>query len=342
VKALIVIAIVTAGAAAHAADSVRHVPPADAEAGSALELVAEAPATTPTLVAHVRTTGTPAWTAIELVRRDEAHWVAVVPPTAVERPGLEYYLDAGGEHVFASPEWPHTLLVHASTDDERRARDRVRSLSRRSRVHTIAEWVDYGAPTVDGMRLADHYYRIDGDFSYKLWAYPLEELHVGFTRLIGDTEQPQESCSGTMACTKEVGLIAGWFELGMSPAEGVRFDGRAIVMATQNGFDVGVRGEARLGAVDASHIALGTEYLGAVGTSAYFRLGWGTIPHLPMSATVEVTNLPADNRPYGVRLFYDVSRELAAGFRLGVRIGYAARVEQVAGFTGGATATVEF
>ena len=331
--------LVLASTAAHAAEAVRHVPPADAEAGSPLELVAEAPATTPTLVAHVRTSGTPGWTAIELVRRDEEHWVAVVPPTAVERPGIDYYLDAGGEHVFASPEWPHTLLVHASPDDERRARDRIRSLGRRSRVHTIAEWVDYGEPKVDGMRLADHYYRIDGDFSYKLWAYPLEELHVGFTRLIGETQQP---CSGPGPCTAEVGLIAGWFELGMSPAEGVRFDGRAIVMATQTGFDVGVRGEGRLGAVDGSHIALGTEYLAAVGTSVYFRLGWGTIPQLPMAATVEVTNLPQRDRPYGVRLFYDVSREVLAGLRLGLRVGYAARVEQVAGFTGGATATVEF
>jgi len=174
VRAAIVAIVLASAGAAHA--EVRHVPPADAEAGSALELVAEAPATTPTLVAHVRTTGTTAWAALELVRRDEAHWVAVVPATAVERPGLDYYLDAGGEHVFATPEWPHTLAVHASPEAERRARDVLRSANRRSRVHTMAEWVTYGEPVVSGMRVPDHYYRIDGDFSYKLWAYPLEEL----------------------------------------------------------------------------------------------------------------------------------------------------------------------
>jgi hypothetical protein len=322
-------------AAAHAA--VRHVPPAGAEAGSPLELVAEAPAATPTLVAHVRTTGSAAWIAIELVRRDEAHWVAVVPPAQVAHPGLEYYLDAGDEHVFASPEWPHALQVSSSPEAERRARDIVRSQARRSRVHAMGEWVDFGDQTFNGMRVADHYYRLDTDFSYKLWAYPLEELHVGFTRIIGT-----QLCPTPSPCVGQVGLDAGWFELGLAPVEGVRFDGRMIVMATQSGFAVGARGEGRLGSIDASHIALGFEYLDAVGASAYFRLGWGTVPRTPMSATVEVTNLPSSDRSTGVRLFYDLARQLGPAVRLGIRVGYAARVETVAGFTGGATATVEF
>jgi hypothetical protein len=339
VRALATLIIVCASTlTALAGALVRHVPPAGAEAGSALELVAEAPASTPTLIAHVRTTGAATWTSLELVRRDEAHWVAVVPASQVERPGLDYYLDAGSEHVFATPQWPHTLTVYASSEEDRRVRDVARSANRRSRVDLSSEWVDYGRPRVNGMALADHYYRVDGDFSYRLWAYPLEELHVGFTRLIGDT---QRSCPGGDPCTGEAGLIAGWFELGLAPVEGVRFDGRAIVMATQDGFDVGARAEGRLGSLEGSHIALGVEYLGAVGTSAYFRLGWATVPRLPMAATVEVTNLPSADRPYGVRLYYDLAREVA-GLRLGVRAGYAARVETVAGFTGGAIATVEF
>jgi hypothetical protein len=43
-----------------------------------------------------------------------------------------------------------------------------------------------------------------------------------------------------------------------------------------------------------------------------------------------------------VRLYYDLARDIGGGVRLGARLGYAARVEQVAGFTGGATASVEF
>ncbi len=337
-KTLLVIAALADAAVAHAS-AVRHVPPADAEAGSALELVAEAPASTPTLVAHVRTSGTAAWASIELVRRDEAHWVAVVPATSVARPGLDYYIDAGDTHVFATPEWPHTLPVHASVEAERRERDVVRFEGRRSRVHALGDWVDCGRRqyTPGGMTIPDHYYRIDADFSYKLWAYPLEELHVGYTRLIGTTATACDS--GT--CAQDAGAIAGWFELGFGPAEGVRIDTRVLVMAT-NGFEIGARTEGRLGSITGSHIALGAEYLGSVGNSAYFRLGWGTVPRLPMAATVEITNYPADFRAYGVRLYYDIANEILPGVRVGARVGYAARVEQVAGITGGASASVEF
>jgi hypothetical protein len=115
-----------------------------------------------------------------------------------------------------------------------------------------------------------------------------------------------------------------------------------MVMATQDGFAVGGRAEARLGDRDASHVATGVEYLAAVGTNGFFRLGWGTVPKLPMSATVEITNLPASTRDVGVRLYYDIATEVAAGVRLGLRVGYAARNQSVAGFTGGAGAAVEF
>ena len=52
--------------------------------------------------------------------------------------------------------------------------------------------------------------------------------------------------------------------------------------------------------------------------------------------------MPATTRPTGVRLFYDVAHELAPGFRVGGRIGYAAREEQVAGITGGLNVTADF
>ena len=329
------------GARLAAAAAIRHVPPADAEAGAPVELVAEAGAATPALAAHVRITGQTAWTVIALVRRDDAHWVAVVPPASVAVPGLDYYLEAGGEPVFASPESPHSLPVHVTAEVDRRARDVERSSGRRSRIHTMGEWVDFGTRTVNGVKLEDRYYRVDADFTYKLWAYPLEEIRVGYTRLLGNTESM--TCTGTTPCTPDVGFkVAGWFELGLAPIEGIHFDLRGMVMATAAGFEVGGRGEARLGVLEGSHIALGVESMADVGTSGYFRLGWGTVPTFPMSATVEVTNLPASTSDTGVRIFYDAAHELGNGVRIGVRVGYAARLETVAGFTGGAGATVDF
>jgi hypothetical protein len=61
-----------------------------------------------------------------------------------------------------------------------------------------------------------------------------------------------------------------------------------------------------------------------------------------MAATVEITDLPDASRPTSVRLYYDISRALGGGLRLGVRVGYAARTQQITGFTGGGNATLDF
>jgi len=333
-RAAVAVALLTS--TARAADVV-HVPPADVVAGTPLELVAEATAATPTLTLHWRASGSgPTFQTAELVRRGEAEWVVVLPPAVVVSPGIDYFIAAGGTPVFASEAWPHTMPVVATASTERRARDIIRSKGRRSKIHTSFEWVDYGTRTVGGEQLLDRYYRIDADFSYRLWAYPLEELRVGYTRLIGETCQ-------VPPCDGEAGFkVAGWFELGLAPVEGLRFDTRVSVMATQSGFQPGVREEVRLGVREGSHIALGVEYLADVGTNAFFRLGWGTVPGLPMAATVEITALPDSSRDAGVRLYYDIAHALPNGVRLGARVGYAARNQAVAGFTGGANASVEF
>ena len=331
-----IILLVLATATAHA-QAVRHVPPAEAEVGSELSLVAEAAPTTPTLVAHYRTRGEQTFQTLELLRKDNASWVAVLPAAAVTAPGIDYYITAGDSPVFASANWPHTVEVYATREAERRTRDSVRAKGRRSKIRAMGEWVEYGpqrGPT--GMELRDNYYRFDADFSYRLWTYPLEEIRIGYTRLLGHTPL-------VMSDTDEAGFkVGGWFELGLAAVEGVRLDGRMMVMATQDGFAVGGRGEARLGDRDASHVATGVEYLASVGTNGFFRLGWGTVPRLPMAATVEITNLPASTRNVGVRLYYDIATEVAPGVRLGLRVGYAARNQSVAGFTGGAGAAVEF
>lgn len=334
-RAALVVALLAT--AAHAADVV-HVPPAEVVAGTPLELVAEAAGATPTLTLHYRATGGgAAFQTSELVRRGEAEWVIVLPPAVVVSPGIDYFIAAGGTAVFASEKWPHTMPVVATASTERRARDIIRTKNRRSKVHTSFEYVDYGTRNLSNEDLPDHYYRIDADFSYRLWAYPLEELRVGYTRLIGETCQ-LPPCDG-----KEAGFkVAGWFELGLAPVEGLRLDTRVSVAATQSGFQPGVREEIRLGVREGSHIAVGIEYLADVGTNGLFRLGWGTVPGFPMAATVEITNLPDSGVEPGVRLYYDIAHALPNGVRLGVRAGYAARNQAVVGFTGGANASVEF
>lgn len=342
-KATIIIIVALSTARPASAQVVRHVPPADVEAGADLHLLAEAGPATPTLVAHVRQRGTQPFTTIELVRKDEGQWVAVVPAASVVVPGIDYYITAGDVPVFASPEWPHTIAIHASESTERRSRDELRTHNRRSRIHAMGEYVTYGKRNYGGSIVDDYYYRLDLDFAYRLWTYPLEEVRVGYTRLLGVTGDANCYDGGSNCMKEDAGFkVGGWFELTLAAVEGIQLDARMIVTADQEGFGAGGRGEARLGNRDASHVALGVEYLGPVGTNAFFRLGWGTVPKVPMSATVEISNLPTSHSDTGVRLYYDIATEAAPGVRIGVRVGYAARVQSVAGFSGGLGATVEF
>src|SRR3569832_814551 len=91
------------------------------------------------------------------------------------------------------------------------------------------------ARTVGGTKLADNYYRVDAAFAYRLWAYPLEEIRVGYTRLIGDTESM--ACAGADPCTADAGFkVGGWFELGLAPLEGIRLGARMMVVGAEDGF----------------------------------------------------------------------------------------------------------
>jgi hypothetical protein len=335
VKSLVIVML----AATHAsAEPVRHVPTAEADAGKQLEVIAAASPTVPKLVLHYRTQGGARWWAQELARKDEGSWVAIVPAERVEPPGLEYYLEAGGMPVFASVEAPHQTRVATTEAAYRRSRDESRAKNRRSRFHTLYEYVSYGKTSNE---LLDRYYRIDADFSYRLWAYPLETLQVGYTRLIGDKESTR-NCAAP-PCNVDAGFkVAGWVGLGLAPLDGVGLDARGMVMATQDGFAVGGRGEVRIGVADGTHVASGVEYLADVGTAGYFRFGWGTVPNTPMSATVEISKLPSRSGEVGVRLYYDLSRQLSDLLRLGVRVGYASRDSDSRGFTGGAQAMVDF
>ncbi len=61
-----------------------------------------------------------------------------------------------------------------------------------------------------------------------------------------------------------------------------------------------------------------------------------------MAATVEITNFPAPDRALAIRLMYDISRSFSNGFRLGARVGYQARDQQVGGLSLGLNTTLEF
>lgn len=347
---------VAAAGAVSADDEVRavgrHTPPAEAAAGAAIELVADVPGPGAAPVLHYRPVGAATWSVFELTRGDADRWIATIPAAATASRGVEYYIDrpagpAGAptsEPVFASAHAPHAIAIRADGEARRRAEDLGRVGGKRSRVRITGEWVDYGKPSGSdpGAALPDRYYRIDADFAYRLLAYPLEEIRVGYTRLIGRTAICDAATPPVCTDTEAGFKVGGWFELGLGPLPGIRLDARLLLLATAEGFALGGRGELRVGNGDATHAAVGGEYAADVGATGFFRLGWDTVPRVPMAATVEVGNLPSTERDTGVRLIYDAFVPVMAGVRASLRAGYAARSQRVGGFTAGAGVTFDF
>jgi hypothetical protein len=331
------------------AESVRHLPPAEATAGAPLEIVAEvARAWESTLTLHYRPVDAGAWSTAAFTRTEEDAWRAVVPGEAIAWPGVEYYIDsvAPGEGAAVTPEFasaaaPHTVRIVRTKNEIRRERDLARVDQRRSRIHVAGEYVDYGRR--DDLR--DAYYRIDADFAYRLLTYPLEQIRFGYARMLGDVPNSELEAPPVTEPerTKHVGFkVGGWFEVRLGVGDGVDLDARGMVLATDVGFAVGGRGELRFGVEDGNHVAVAVEAIQDIGTTTGFRLGWATVPRLPMAATVEVTDMPSEIRATGVRFVYDIAFPMTEGTRIGGRIGYQARDADIGGISGGANLTMDF
>ena len=110
------------------------------------------PRRTPRRRSSSRTSAPPgraAFTAIELVRRDDAHWVAVVPAVAVMPPGLEYYMTPATRPCSHRPSGRTPSRFISPTRTRRKSRDTSRSHARRSQIQVQTDWVDFGTRTVE-------------------------------------------------------------------------------------------------------------------------------------------------------------------------------------------------
>jgi hypothetical protein len=345
---------------AAAAETARvfHVPPADAEVGQPLVLVAEVDrAWAASLEVRYRPADGGPWSEARFQRSDDGY-IASIPADVMVPPGIDYFIvghaDGAEATHFASAEAPHRVEVYLGGDVLRATRELELVGGRRARFRIAGEWVDYGSRTLEGRSIADRYYRVEADLTYLLLAYPLHALRFGFTRLEGIvpvTERGAGPCRDEPVepdadrCALDAGFAGGgWVELRWRIDDRLRIeaDTRLMVQATPAGFNIGGRGELRAGDERGSHVALGTEAIADVGVAYFVRLGWATVPRLPMAATVEVTDFPAPTRARGVRLVYDLAYPFDTGLRVGLRLGYQARDQGIGGATLGANAAFEF
>ncbi|QRO02083.1 hypothetical protein JRI60_25265 [Archangium violaceum] len=314
---------------------VRHIPAAQVTAGTELVLRAEvAPAwRLGALVAHHRATGEKDFrdTAFEL--SSDGTYAAVIPITAEQRVSVEYYLTArdteGVESVrFASAQAPYPVLVDVPQSTlEREALLAVYG-QRRSRVSASAEYVDYGSQTIDGTRYQDHYYRLEANYLYRLLTQVgglrIDSIRIGVGHLRAHTPPFGLTAPGEPARPElRPGLDYGFSEVdvGFNPYFGLGL--RLTLGGNATGFSAGFGGKVRIGRPHGAHAEIGGEYTAGLGGAGTVRLVWDTVPRFPMSAAVQVTNVPSG--PTGVRLLYTVDYQLTDAILIGAQAGYQAR-----------------
>ncbi|MFH0903329.1 MAG: hypothetical protein V2A73_22095 [Pseudomonadota bacterium] len=325
-----------------------HVPLAHAQPGEGITIQAVVErAWEASIELRYRRVGATEWRHVAFLLESEDRYTARIPGEATMPPGVEYYIhstarDGTRRLHFASEANPHRVLIREDAQTVRRLEELYRLKNRRARARLAFENVDFGERSVDGEAVDDKYLRIEADFTYRLLMYPLYSLRFGFTRLLGETVAPnEERCEGRAEC-QEGFRAGGWFELGFRLSRNVCLDWRAAVQATGEGFNLGTRGELRLGGELGTHVAFGIEAVRDVGLAGFFRLGWDTVPKLPMAATIELTDFPAPYRPHALRLLFDVAYEFDGGLRAGVRAGYQARDQEIGNATLGANIALDF
>jgi hypothetical protein len=271
------------------------------------------------------------WRAVPFAREVATRHVAMIPATDVRPPGVEYFivaLDDGGEKaMFGSSDRPHPVVVDEHPTQLRRARLLAVHDGRRAEVSARFDVVSYassGAP--------DGYYRFEGAVGYLLLALPIKMLRFGY---IDQRDQHGRiDADGGDEVTRRR-FRGGWSEATLALRDGLEVDARIVALVNEKSFDVGGRGEVRVGIEHGSHIALGFEWIGGAGAAGHFRLAWNTVPRFPMAAGIEVGTFPAPGGDLGVRFTYDVTRELPRGVDVGARVSYQARDQDSGGLTGG-------
>jgi hypothetical protein len=299
-----------------------HVPPGSVPEGRPLRIAGRMPRDARVVVSW-RAAGArevaPAWNQAEPLRTESGEFVVELAASRIAPPGIEYFITADGQPVFASPELPYFVTVVAD-DETILARSALRANGGlRSRARVATEWVDFGSRG----DFSDHYWRAEGDYSYSLYR-AVYRIRMGGGVLRGDT------FVDNMA--ESAGLDYGFAEIRWRLSESVFLDTRGMLGADNNGFQPGGAVALLLGKPEGVYVALGGDVEGRVGSQGYLSLHWDTIPTVPMSATVALSDFPSQDRPTGVRLLVDASHVFGA-VEVVATAGYQARDIHVGGAT---------
>jgi hypothetical protein len=329
-----------------AAPVIRHVPLASAPADEPLEVTAEiqgAHLLTDAAI-HYRHRGEGKWHDAPFARSGKG-FSATIPAADMGAGVLEYYVSSrragGAEQLhFASPDAPHPLPVLGDPEQRWRKELLAAHLGNHSRFQARYEFVHFGVRELaDGTPFHDYYWRAEGDYTYRIlgWIYSIR-LGAGVIR--GETYTDNYFDGGRKAAPR-VGLSYGFAETRFRLGPLVRVDLSVKLGVGPNNFDGGGGAQLLIGRDPGTHFAVGGEYVTDVGGRAYLRLAWNTVPRLPMSLTLETTNLPNLNQISG-RVYFGAAFRFNRYLSIDATVGYGTRDFRLGGPSAGLGVALEF
>jgi hypothetical protein len=280
-----------------------------------------------------REIGEPGWHDTRFERSSAGGWYAQLPPAAP--PGVEYYIrgtDTTGAEVdhFASQTSPHLVHVDPSLFDRLEVLDRARLGGRTEEVSLDVEAHEF----TNRHGLTDHFMRGETIYTHRMLR-EIYEVGFGFGAIEGRTPDG----NGADATAQVHGLRYGFGQVRWRIHPSLFIDARVGMGVDDSGFQAQARGSMTFGKPWRSCVTVGGEHLGGLGTTAWARLQWDTVPPLLMGAAVYYSELP-DAALSAQYLAYDVAYPLGRAV-LRAQVSYGSR-NGPAAFGGGFGTAVAF
>ncbi|MFH0903331.1 MAG: hypothetical protein V2A73_22105, partial [Pseudomonadota bacterium] len=313
--------------------TVKHVPPAEAEDGKSLRLVAiiDDAWTEEELATFFRPIGSPgAFVKTPFERSSAGAYYATIPAEEVHRPGIEYYIagtrrDGAEIEHFASIEWPHEVRVEPETSSRWIEVEERRLGGRRERVALRLESQGFER----GVQ-PDWYARGEVEWTHRLVTV-LYSFSLGYGFLEGKT--PADELGEVPS--EERSIRYGYGGIRFRLASFLWLDGRVILgfgrgldenaQPRGKGIVTGASGQLTLGKEWRSGVVLGIEHLQEVGSAKWLRLQWDTAPPFLMGATVKVTGQAGSRFDDGFVFSYDIAYPMpSSGVALTAYLSYGA------------------
>ena len=304
---------------------------------------------------YVRPAGAAGYQRVPLVPDGDAYLRATVPGDQVRAGALAWFVEIGDRAVGqGTREAPGVIAVDAEVGEPAPARDRTS-------IETTLDYVDFDGGLTAGF---DQYYQAELAYTYRFLT-PVHAVRLGFGTMSGKggpkdviDEDPADQCrdaSGTYRC-RQVNFSYVYTELELRPRRNF-----AVMLRPQAGLlttdtsetaagnrcrdatnledcdfftGIGLRARVRLGDQRGTNLELGVGFTSRVGSLFEATYHWSPRPTLPITLSVQVTDMPVPE-DFGVRLVGDVGWRGKRWVYPSLRISYQARDIDHSGLSGG-------